>query len=87
MNNILASLIEQSNGKFVSVTFIKKDGTERTLVGRLGVTKHLKGGKSTLDANQYITIYDTQNEGYRAINRDTILSVRVGGIEAVKGAA
>ena len=77
----LTDLIEQSNGKFISVTFIKKDGSERVLVGRLGVTSRLKGGKSTLDPNQYITIFDVQNDGYRAINRDTIRSLRIDGKE------
>lgn len=77
----LAHIIENSNGKFVSVTFTKKDGSTRVLVGRLGVTSHLKGGKSTLDAAQYITIFDVQNNGYRAINRNTIQSVRIDGQE------
>jgi hypothetical protein len=77
----ITDLIEQSNGKFISVTFIKKDGSERVLVGRLGVTKHLKGGTSTLDPAQYITIFDIQNDGYRAINRDTIRSLRIDGQE------
>lgn len=77
----LASIIEFSSGKFVSVTFTKKDGSTRVLVGRLGVKKHLKGGVSTLDADKFITIYDTQNEGYRAINRETIQSVRIDGKE------
>lgn len=77
----LQDIIESSGGKFISVTFIKKDGTQRVLVGRLGVTKHLKGGQSTLDPAKFITIYDTQNEGYRAINRETIQSVRLDGEE------
>ena len=77
----LTDLIEQSNGKFISVTFIKKDGSERVLVGRLGVTSRLKGGTSTLDAEKYITIFDVQNDGYRAVNRDTIRSVRIDGEE------
>ncbi len=77
----LSSIIDASNGKFVSVTFIKKDGSTRVLVGRLGVKKHLKGGVSTLDSDKFITIYDTQNEGYRAINRETIQSVRIDGEE------
>lgn len=79
----LAAVIEASNGKFLSVTFTKKDGSVRVLVGRLGVKKHLKGGESTLDADKYITIFDTQNGGYRAINRDTIQSVRIDGVEFV----
>jgi len=49
----LASIVAASNGRFVSVTFIKKDGTERSMLCRLGVTKHLKGGESKLNADQY----------------------------------
>ena len=46
---------------------------------RLGVTKHLKGGESTLDADQYITAFDMASQGYRAINKDTIVSVKASG--------
>jgi len=76
----LATLIEQSEGKFMTVTFVKKDGSIRVLNGRLGVTKYLKGGKSTLDPNKYVTLYDVQSKGYRAVNRDTIISVSIGGL-------
>ena len=80
----LEEVIEQSNDKILTVTFIKKDGTERVLNGRLGVKSHLKGGVSTVDHNQYINIFDMQAGGYRNINRDTIKSVRVGGVEYQK---
>jgi hypothetical protein len=52
---MLDELILQSAGRFVTVVFEKKDGTLRTLTGRLGVTKHLKGGTSTLNPDAYIT--------------------------------
>lgn len=76
LDNVLLS----SAGKFVSVEFIKKDGSLRKLTGRLGVTKHLKGGVSTLDPADYVTIYDTVNSGYRAVNRKTIQSVTLEGV-------
>lgn len=76
----LDQLILNSEGRFITVEFIKKDGSLRKLTGRLGVKKHLKGGVSTLDANKFITIYDVQAEGYRAINRDTIKSLTIDGI-------
>lgn len=76
---MLDELILQSAGRFVTVSFIKKNGERRVLNGRLGVTKHLKGGKSTLDADKFITIYDVVNKGYRAISRDSIESVSIGG--------
>jgi len=78
-SNELASIVAASNGRFVSVTFIKKDGTERSMLCRLGVTKHLKGGESKLNADQYLTVFDVQKEAYRAINRDTIVSVKLAG--------
>lgn len=79
----LASLIEQSNGKMVTVTFIKNDGSERILNGRMGVTKYIKGSSLKKNSTEYITIYDVQNKGYRSVDRDTIVAVRCNGIEAV----
>ena len=70
----LADKLEQSTG-FVTVTFLKADGTVRKMNCRMGVTKHLKGGKSTLDAAKYVTVYDMTKAAYRAINRDTIIDV------------
>lgn len=77
----LDSIIESSNGKIVSVTFTKADGTLRVMTCRLGVTKHLKGGESTLDGAKYLTVFDMAKKGYRAINRETIQSVRLSGEE------
>jgi len=68
--------ILNSKGKFFTVTFTKKDGTTRVMNCRLGVTKYLKGGESTLNPNDYITVYDLQSKGYRAINRKTIIDVK-----------
>lgn len=79
----LDEIIKASNGKFVSVRFVKKDGSIRTMVARLGVTKHLKGGSSTLDPSKYLTVFDVQKGQYRAINRGTILSVTIGGVSYV----
>lgn len=70
----LASKLESSNG-FVTVTFVKADGTVRKMNCRMGVTKHLKGGKSTLDAAKYVTVYDMTKAAYRAVNRDTIIDI------------
>ena len=76
MENTLAVKLLNSNGKIVSVTFTKKDGSTRVMNCRLGVTKHLKGGSSTLDPEKYITVYDLQSKGYRAIAKDQILAIK-----------
>lgn len=67
--------ILNSNGKIFTVTFLKKDGSIRVLNGRLGVTKHLKGGQCTLDKDKFIIVYDLKSEGYRAIDKESILDV------------
>ena len=74
-SNKLADELESSTG-FVTVTFLKADGTVRKMNCRMGVTKHLKGGKSTLDASKYVTVYDMTKAAYRAINRDTIIDIK-----------
>ncbi len=78
---MLDALILASAGRFVTVTFTKKSGELRTLNGRLGVTKGLRlpvgAGVNHLDKAKFMTIWDMQSKGYRAINRETIKSVTV----------
>jgi hypothetical protein len=76
----IADFIAQSKGKFITVTFVKKDGTTRVLNGRTGVTKHLKGGTSTVNYDKYLVLFDMHTAGYRCVNRDTILSVTCEGL-------
>lgn len=79
--NDLANIIRKTNGKIFSATFQKKDGEIRKINCRLGVTKHLKGGKSTIAGKEnLIGVYDAQNEGYRCINVDTLKEVKFGGV-------
>lgn len=73
--NKLEQVIENSNGKFPTVVFIKNDGTERVLNGRVGVSKYVKGTGRTV-SDKYLTIYDVKNKGYRSVNKETIIEVR-----------
>jgi len=68
------------NNRFFTITFVKKDGSLRTINGRLGVKKYLKGGKATLDANKFLIVYSMADGGYRAINKSTIVSIKQDGI-------
>ncbi len=76
----IADFIAQSKGKFITINFIKKDGTTRKLNGRIGVTKYLKNGTATVDLDKYLIVYDTLNAGYRSVNKDTIVSVTCEGL-------
>ena len=76
----LYNAIYDSNGRFLTVEFMKKDGSLRKINGRLGVKKYLRGGNTTLDNNKFIIIYDLKSKGYRAINKNSILSVFTTGL-------
>lgn len=82
----MSKFIAKSNGKFITVTFVKKNGAVRKLNGRIGVTKHLKGGVSTVNPDLYMVVYDTAAKGYRSINKDTIMSVTCEGLTVTNNA-
>lgn len=78
----ISDLLRSQNGRFVSVTFYKKDGTKRLLNGRLNVQKHLRGGSSTTaHVANLVTIWDRQKLAYRSVNLETVELVRAGGNE------
>lgn len=75
-----AEVIKKTKGKIFSCSFIKKDGTIRNMVARLGVHKSLKGGKSSAsNKNSLVTVFDMLNGGYRMINLETIITLKVRG--------
>jgi len=71
-------IINLVGNKFFTISFVKKDGTLRKMNARLGVTKHLKGGKKSYNPDDfnYLTVYDLQKKGYRTINLSTIKKVK-----------
>lgn len=74
----LHAFLSQQDGKFVGVDFVKQNGKNRALNGRLGVTKFSKGGPNKVEAadRPYLTIYDAKSEGYRTLNLATVSKVR-----------
>lgn len=84
--NEIVKLIKESNGKILSVTFIKRStGTERTLLCRIGVTSHLHGGDRAYDFDQHalIIVFDMKEKKYKSIPIENIISLRLGGEEVI----
>lgn len=67
-----------TNGKFFSVSFIKKDGTERRMTARLGVKKDIKGVglKFNPSERNLIVVFDIHKRAYRMINLSTIFKFK-----------
>ena len=80
---VAKNLIYKTNGEFFSVDFIKKDGSIRTMICRTGVKKGLKGGELAFDPNEYglAVVYEMDVEGYRMINLNTIMRLKIAGKE------
>lgn len=71
-------IIELVGNKFFTISFIKKDGTLRKMNARLGVTKHLKGGKKSYNPDDfnYLTVFDLAKKQYRTVNLNTVKEVK-----------
>ena len=71
-----------SDGGIFSVEFIKRtDGSLRKMICRLGVKKHLHGGKARYSAKAHdlLTVFDMEQKGYRSIPVDAIQRLCVNG--------
>ena len=83
-------LILQTNGKIFGITFIKKDGTLRTMSARLGVNKGIKGKAQRKEEDErfnLLTVFDlnadrksnSEKGGYRRINLRTVKILTING--------
>lgn len=74
----LGDFLRGQKGKFVGLDFIKENGSVRPLNGRLGVVRHLKGGRGTHGGTTkpHLVVYDVKTPGYRAVNLATVSQVR-----------
>lgn len=69
------------DNQIFSVEFIKKDGSLRKMVARMGVTKGVSGVGMKYDpiSKGLLPVYDMQKHSYRMINIETIQLLKVKG--------
>lgn len=69
----IRSALENTKGRFFTVKFTKKDGSERIMTARLGVKVHTKGGNNTTaHIPNMLTVWEPKIKQYRNINLDTV---------------
>ena len=68
-------------GRIFSALFVKADGTERFILCRCGVKKHLSGRGLHFDAKEkkLLPVWDLQTQAYRFINMNTVKELRING--------
>jgi hypothetical protein len=75
----IREFLSNSNNQMMTVTFTKADSQVRTINGRTGVKKHLKGGVSTIAGkDELFGIYEI-NGGYKCFNLNRLIEVKMKG--------
>ena len=70
----------QNKGQYFGISFVKKDGSFRVLNARLGIKSGRNGRKTVGTADQpYLVVYSTNDQGYRAVNLNTVTAITLGG--------
>lgn len=77
LSEVLPSCVQ---GKIFTAKFVKKDGEFRTINCRLGVKKHLKGGRNYNASDNNITVFDLKNGGYRNIPVQRLVELNCGNL-------
>jgi hypothetical protein len=72
----LDKMLSESKG-FTTVTFVKKDGTMRTINGLFNTSKGKAPSKQCHSGNNNKVIYSVPDKGYRIINLATVARVSI----------
>jgi hypothetical protein len=70
--------ILSKGNKIFSVTFIKKDGSTRRMVARLGVRKGVKGIGMSFSPSEknLMVVFDMHKRAFRMVNLETIVELK-----------
>ena len=82
MKKLIDAVIKGSKGRFVTVTFTKKDGTTRRVNGRIGVRFGKEAAPARYDGKgqPYFLLWEVRSRGYKRINADAVQRVATDGV-------
>ena len=80
--NVLDAIIKQTQGRITTISFIKDDGTSRTITGRVGVKHQGKPSGHRMDSARraFFLIYSMRDRGFRRIDVERVISIRTEGL-------
>ncbi|AMR57396.1 hypothetical protein vB_PsyM_KIL3b_0150 [Pseudomonas phage vB_PsyM_KIL3b] len=84
VSKAIAQMIKANGAKFFGVTFVKKNGEERTLNGHMRKVEGHGGHNNASHYEKYVTIVlnekdENGKEQWRNVNLETIVSLKIGG--------
>ncbi len=82
---MIRDLLTKNGGRMFSVTFIKADGTERTITGNYGYVKGQDGENTVANIEKYVTVIlpekdENGKQQRRNVNAETVKSLRINGV-------
>jgi len=85
IENTIQEIRNKAEGTIFSVEFIKKDGSLRKMVARLGVKKGVKGVGMAYNPTEkgLLPVYDMQKLAFRMIVINTIQKLQIRGTQLV----
>ena len=75
----IAGNFDAAKGQFVTVMFRKKNGDNRVMNGRKGVTRYLSGGVNRDQNPFHRTLFCTRRKGYRNFDLQDVIVLRMKG--------
>ena len=84
VSNAIAALIRKNGSKWMGVTFVKKNGEERTLNCHVRTVAGHTGHNNASHVEKYVTVVLSEkdkngNEQFRNVNMETVKSLSIGG--------
>lgn len=75
--------INETNGRFFAVGYIKKNGEDRRAVARKGVRRYLRGGELNYSPREkgLETVFDLSVQDYRSVPLDRVYYFKCGHVE------
>jgi len=79
--------LKDTKGRIFRAVFVKKDGTERVMVGRTGVRKNVKGTGMSYnpESKGLMPVFDMRLGAWRMVNANTMKSLKCGVIDITDG--
>lgn len=82
---LLEQLIANTKGKFFSITFIRKDGVERTINGKNRVITAAKPQNSKRTEGEYVNVFNRNKKIYASVHPDRVKEFKCGNLHLIIG--
>ena len=78
--NLIQAILREAGSQFVSITFIKKDGSLRQLTGNLKDHNDVKGTGTPTSDPHIVRIRESSKQQWRSFDTRRVVAIKTGGV-------